>query len=269
MTSVIGRPSTVAFGAAGAPASPRRPCDELAARCAARRRRADSVQIATIDRRIRCALEGPPPAPDPEAHRSSGEPRGAGGVLADARRDQLRLRLVPDAAQASRAGPGYFTIAIGVRRRFDGGRPVERRELAALDAAEIARVLGQDPDHELMELYRPVAPRPRAPRLETADGGWFARRRRRRGRLRRRAGQGARRRGRASPTAPPTTSSTIPFLKRAQIAAADLAHARASPFGDLDELTMFADNLVPHVLRLDGVLGFDPELVGTDRAPRS
>ena len=27
---------------------------------------------------------------------------------------------------------------------------------------------------------------------------------------------------------------------------------------DLDRLTMFADNLVPHVLRLDGVLRFDP-----------
>ena len=38
--------------------------------------------------------------------------------------------------------------------------------------------------------------------------------------------------------------------------------APASPdFGDLDRLTMFADNLVPHVLRLDGVLWFDPELV--------
>ena len=32
-------------------------------------------------------------------------------------------------------------------------------------------------------------------------------------------------------------------------------------FRDLDRLTMFADNLVPHVLRLDGVIWFDPELV--------
>ena len=29
---------------------------------------------------------------------------------------------------------------------------------------------------------------------------------------------------------------------------------------DLDRLTAFADNLVPHVLRLDGVLLLDPEL---------
>ena len=30
---------------------------------------------------------------------------------------------------------------------------------------------------------------------------------------------------------------------------------------DLDRLTLFADNLVPHVLRIDGVLAFEPELV--------
>ena len=54
---------------------------------------------------------------------------------------------------------------------------------------------------------------------------------------------------------------TIPFLKRAQIASADLVRAGVAQFGDLDRLTMFADNLVPHVLRLDGILSFDPELV--------
>jgi hypothetical protein len=53
----------------------------------------------------------------------------------------------------------------------------------------------------------------------------------------------------------------VPFLKRAQIAAADLQRAGIADLGDLDRLTMFADNLVPHVLRLDGVLWFDPELV--------
>jgi len=53
----------------------------------------------------------------------------------------------------------------------------------------------------------------------------------------------------------------LPFLKRAQIAAADLQRAGVATFADLGALTMFADNLVPHVLRLDGVLRFDPELV--------
>ena len=31
-------------------------------------------------------------------------------------------------------------------------------------------------------------------------------------------------------------------------------------FHDLDRLTIFADNLVPHVLRVDGVLRYDPGL---------
>jgi hypothetical protein len=54
---------------------------------------------------------------------------------------------------------------------------------------------------------------------------------------------------------------SLPFLKRAQIAAADLQRAGVAGFTDLDRLTMFADNLVPHVLRLDGILRFDPDLV--------
>jgi hypothetical protein len=53
----------------------------------------------------------------------------------------------------------------------------------------------------------------------------------------------------------------VPFYKRAQIAAADLHRAGVSRFADIARLTMFADNLVPHVLRLDGVLGFAPKLV--------
>jgi hypothetical protein len=53
----------------------------------------------------------------------------------------------------------------------------------------------------------------------------------------------------------------VPFFKRAQIAAADLALAGIARADDLDRLTIFADNLVPHVLRLDGVLRFDDDLV--------
>jgi hypothetical protein len=54
---------------------------------------------------------------------------------------------------------------------------------------------------------------------------------------------------------------SVPFLKRAQIAAADLQRAGVVGWEDTGRLTMFADNLVPHVLRLDGVLVFAPELV--------
>jgi hypothetical protein len=56
----------------------------------------------------------------------------------------------------------------------------------------------------------------------------------------------------------------IPFYKRAQLTAADLAlafdHKGLGHFRDLDQLTIFADNLVPHVLRLDEILLYDAEL---------
>ena len=57
---------------------------------------------------------------------------------------------------------------------------------------------------------------------------------------------------------------TVPFLKRAQLTAFDadlLLRDSLGRFGDLHRLTIFADNLVPHVLRLDGVLQFDASLV--------
>jgi hypothetical protein len=50
------------------------------------------------------------------------------------------------------------------------------------------------------------------------------------------------------------------FYKRAQIVPNDLALAGVAEFGDLDRLAIFADNLVPHVLRCDGVLVYDDEL---------
>ncbi len=57
---------------------------------------------------------------------------------------------------------------------------------------------------------------------------------------------------------------TVPFLKRAQLTAFDadlLLRDSVGRFDDLDRLTIFADNLVPHVLRLDGVLHFEASLV--------
>ena len=50
------------------------------------------------------------------------------------------------------------------------------------------------------------------------------------------------------------------FYKRAQITANDLALAGVAAFADADRLTIFADNLVPHVLRVDGMLAYEPEL---------
>jgi hypothetical protein len=64
----------------------------------------------------------------------------------------------------------------------------------------------------------------------------------------------------------------IPFYKRAQIAAADLHLAfrqrGVTLFGDIGRLTMFADNGVPHVLYVDGVLKYDGGLAERIAAER-
>ena len=63
----------------------------------------------------------------------------------------------------------------------------------------------------------------------------------------------------------PHDGERVPLFKRAQITAVDLSLAFAGEgpgrFDDLDRLTMFADNLVPHVLRLAGVLAYDDALL--------
>ncbi|MEM6431876.1 MAG: queuosine salvage family protein [Deinococcota bacterium] len=58
----------------------------------------------------------------------------------------------------------------------------------------------------------------------------------------------------------------IPIYKRAQIAVSDLALAFDNQdlgyFEDTNQLTIFADNLVPHVLHVDGLLMYSEELQG-------
>ena len=57
----------------------------------------------------------------------------------------------------------------------------------------------------------------------------------------------------------------VPLYKRAQITVADLYLAFPEKdwgrFTDLEDLTLFADNLVPHVLRCRGVLEYDSGLL--------
>lgn len=52
----------------------------------------------------------------------------------------------------------------------------------------------------------------------------------------------------------------VGFFKRAQITANDLVLGGVATFEDIDDLTVFADNFLPHVLRLDGVLVLDDAL---------
>lgn len=56
------------------------------------------------------------------------------------------------------------------------------------------------------------------------------------------------------------TFADVGFYKRAQIAAADLARHGLANFDDLPMLTAFADNLVPHVLAIDGIIDLNSDL---------
>ena len=59
-------------------------------------------------------------------------------------------------------------------------------------------------------------------------------------------------------------AESVSFYKRAQISSADLSRrVRPDLFTDLDRLTAFADNLVPHVLRMRGALRYTRPLSET------
>lgn len=155
---------------------------------------------------------------------------------------------------------GYRTIAGAIERRFGERGHWTADQLAWISTEEVARTLGQDPEHELMFLFTHQL-RDLGRHLVSDYGGSFAK-------------VGDRARGSAARLVETLShwdcfsdssiydDRIVPFLKRAQIAAADLYRADAARprFKDMYELTMFADNLVPHVLRLDGVLEFTPEL---------
>ncbi|HEX7291753.1 MAG TPA: queuosine salvage family protein [Conexibacter sp.] len=154
---------------------------------------------------------------------------------------------------------GYWTVALGLRDRFAAHGAWSAAELRALDAATIAATLGQAPDHELMALFARSL-NDLGARVADEHGGSFV--------AVADAADGsavalAERLSRWDCFADASTYAgrRIPFCKRAQIAATDLHHAGVADFGaDLDRLTLFADNLVPHVLRLDGVLRLTPDL---------
>jgi hypothetical protein len=196
---------------------------------------------------------------DPEAHVTAGsrEQRAAFWLTLDA------INFGSGWFPTLRKRPGqsgYLTVAGGLTDRFAAYGPWSAEALAAIEASQVAETLGQDPDHELMGLFA-ASLRDLGTQVAARHGASFAA-------VVDAAGGSAvalaehlsawasfadvsRYEGRA-----------VPFLKRAQIVGADLHRAGVAAFTDLPRLTMFADNLVPHVLRLDGVLEFGCELAG-------
>jgi hypothetical protein len=160
---------------------------------------------------------------------------------------------------------GYHTVAEGLADHVrDHG--LTTTALRSVDRSTMARITGQDPDgpvQDLLDLY--VRSWQLLGRLldETRDGSALG--------FVEAAGGSAADLVAALDAghplyrdAPLYRGEPVPLYKRAQITAADLHHTFGGrgpgAFSDLHRLTLFADNLVPHVLRLDGVLTFSEEL---------
>ena len=161
---------------------------------------------------------------------------------------------------------GYFTVTAGLNDWFQAEGAPSAARLANLTQGECARLLGQDlgspPAAELMGLFARALNDLGALLLARFDGECTN--------LVESAEHKAEKLVailRVMPFFDDVSiwrSRRVPFMKRAQLAAADLALAFGNDgwgrFEDLDRLTIFADNLVPHVLRVDGILGYDLDL---------
>jgi hypothetical protein len=151
-----------------------------------------------------------------------------------------------------RAGmSGYFTVASGLKDLFEQRVPTTA-DLTRLGPQECARIFGQTldgPAGELMGLFA-QALHDLGELVATRYGGNF--------RALAEAGSAEQLIQRLIEM---PFYRDVPFYKRAQLTAADLSTAGVVQLDGLERLTIFADNLVPHVLRLDGVLAYDPGLV--------
>src|SRR5262245_23695379 len=160
---------------------------------------------------------------------------------------------------------GYLTLASALRERFEREGPWSAGELERIRPEDCARLFGQTlagPVGELMTLFA---------QAWNELGAFLSREHR--GRF---AGPVEEARGSAEQLVRILARMPlyrdvaryegfeVPFYKRAQITCSDLAEALRERglgrFHDLDELTLFADNLVPHVLRSLGVLVYSPDL---------
>ena len=190
---------------------------------------------------------GPRPALDPVRHFLDGSPADVAAYFLTV--DSVNFGSGWFPTLRKRAGSsGYFTVAWAIADRFRAHGPWTPIELRALRTQEIAETLGQPPDHELMALYAQalralgtfLGERDALSVVRAAGGSAEA--------LATQLARGM------------ALFADRGFYKRAQIVPANLALAGVAHFRDLHRLTIFADNLVPHVLRCDGVLRYDERL---------
>jgi hypothetical protein len=161
---------------------------------------------------------------------------------------------------------GYFTVAASLTDYFRERGPLRARELTRLTAEDCTRIFGQEPGKEpvgeLMGHFAGALNDLGRYLIERFDGSFTG--------LLEEAGSSAERLARLLVGMPYFDDVEnyggleVPFYKRAQLTAADLSVAFGGRgpgrFDDLERLTIFADNLVPHVLRVDGVLLYEEAL---------
>jgi Potential Queuosine, Q, salvage protein family len=187
-----------------------------------------------------------PPELDPERHYLEGGPEDVASYLLTL--DAINFGSGWFPTLRKRPGcSGYFTVAWALADFYRAGERWSPADLRRLRASDVASVLGQDPAHELMELY--------AAALRSL--GEFLGERSALQLVREASGSAERL---ATSLASMPFFADVGFWKRAQIVPNDLALAGVASFSDLDRLTIFADNLVPHVLRVDGVLRYEASL---------
>jgi hypothetical protein len=219
--------------------------DEVRAACAAI---AAGARWVSIDADALGRLDpGPPPALDPVRHYLEGSPADVATYMLAVDAVNFGSGWFPTLRKRPGCS-GYFTVAWGIADRFRADGPWTTADLRAMRTDEVADTLGQDRDHELMALYA-QALRSLGTFLGERDALALAD-----------AARGSAQRFAATLAGGMALFADRGFYKRAQIAASDLALAGVARFGDLDRLTIFADNLVPHVLRCEGVLRYDPAL---------
>jgi Potential Queuosine, Q, salvage protein family len=220
--------------------------------------RSGCARIAAQARWVRIDLDaaaavqpGPPPALDPESHYLEGGPADVADYLLALDAINFGSGWFPTLRKRTEHGrrlSGYFTVAWALSDHVRAHGAPTAAWLRAVQTREIAEILGQPPDHELMSLYAQALRalgrflgKRRALDVVAECGGSAER-------LAERLARGM------------AMFDDRGLYKRAQILPADLALAGVAQFGDLDRLTIFADNLVPHVLRCDGVLVYAPAL---------
>lgn len=152
---------------------------------------------------------------------------------------------------------GYATMAAGVEERFAEAGAWTPEELVTMDVETVAGVVEQDPEHPLMAQFA-AALRDTGEHLLTEHGGQYLSVVERADSIPDLAGILAG--WEAFADVSEYEGRPVPFFKRAQLATADLHRAGVANLPGIERLTAFADNLVPHVLRVDGILLLDPDL---------